>query len=249
MKKEFYDMRVRVIGITITVLILFFVLAPFQKFTVSMLEGYSGNPQLEKFLPGSMLNRLKEWSFYINSQWYGKNFGQIIPIIGIIMAFPLFSRETENGTLAFLLVRRNRKLVFMDKFLTGLILLVLILVLASLLPIIYSFLLSKNYQYTTGLKFLLHSLFAGILWYSITLLYSVIFNDQVKPLLAGLGTLAITTVAGILKPLRILNTYAYALGSKIFQKNIVDLKYTFGVIIVSLIITFIAYKIFLKKEI
>jgi len=249
MKKEFYDMRVRIIGVTITLLVLFFVLAPFQKFTVSMLEGYSGNPQLEKFLPGSMLNRLKEWNFYINSQWFGKNFGQMIPIIGIIMAFPLFSREIENGTMAFLLVRRNRKLVFRDKFLTGLISLVLILVLASLLPIIYSFLFNKDYRYITGIKFLVHSLFAGLLWYSITLLYSVVFDDQVKPLLAGLGTLAITTVAGIIKPLRILNTYAYALGNTIFQKNSIDLKYTIGVIIVSLLIFIVAYRIFLKKEI
>jgi len=93
MRKEFYDMKVRFIGVLIVTITLFFIVAPFQKFTISMLEGYSGNPQVEKFLPGAMLNKLKEWNFYINSQWYGKNFGQMVGFIGIIMAFPLFAEN------------------------------------------------------------------------------------------------------------------------------------------------------------
>ncbi len=69
MRKEFYDMKVRFIGVLIVTITLFFIVAPFQKFTISMLEGYSENPQVEKFLPGAMLNKLKEWNFYI-SLWY-----------------------------------------------------------------------------------------------------------------------------------------------------------------------------------
>ncbi|MCX7653379.1 MAG: ABC transporter permease [Fervidobacterium sp.] len=249
MRKEFYDMRVRIVGTLFTLVVLFFIVAPFQKFTLRMLEGYSGTPQLEKFLPPSMLNKLKEWDFYINSQWYGKNFGQIVPIVGIIMAFPLFAREVENGTIAFLLVRKNRKQVFINKFFSGLISLWFILLFTGLLPIFYSFALNKDYQYLAGIKFTTQSLFAGLLWFCITLFYSVIFDDQVKPLLAGLSTLAITTVAGMLKPLKFLNTYTYALGNSIFLRNSIDFKYTFGVIILSLIITLLAYGIFLKKEV
>ncbi len=248
MRKEFNDLKVRFFGVLVVIFILFFLVAPLQKFTLSMLEGYTGNPQLEKFLPGSMLNKLKEWNFYVNSQWYGKNFGQMIPIIGIIMAFPLFAREFENRTIEFLLVRKSRKEIFLNKVLTGFIALSVILIIAGLLPLVYSFLLRKDYIYETGLKFVFQSYFAGLLWYGIGIFFSVLFNDQVKPLLAGLGTLAITTVAGLLKPLKFLNTFSYALGTNIFQKNFIDFKYTICAIIFTIVSFIFAYIIFNKKE-
>ncbi len=249
MRKEFNDLKVRFFGILVVMFILFFLVAPLQKFTLSMLEGYTGNPQLEKFLPGSMLNKLKEWNFYINSQWYGKNFGQMIPIIGIIMAFPLFAREFENGTIEFLLVRKSRKEIFLNKILSGLIALSILLIISGLLPLIYSFLLRKDYIYEIGVKLAIQSYFAGLLWYSIGVFFSVVFNDQVKPLLAGLGILAITTVAGLLKPLKFLNTFSYALGTNVFQKNLIDFKYTIGAIIFTIAFFIFAYFIFNKKEV
>ncbi|QIV78148.1 ABC transporter permease subunit [Fervidobacterium pennivorans] len=192
MKKEFYDMKVRFFGVLIVTIALFFIVAPFQKFTVSILEGYSGNPQLEKFLPGAMLSKLKEWNFYINSQWYGKNFGQMIGIIGIIMAFPLFAREFENETIVFLLVRKPRKWIYFNKVFAGAIATLIVMLVGSILPAIYSAVAGKEYN------------------------YSVIPNQ---------------------------------LGVSIFEKNSVDFRYTLGIIVVCLVITWIGYLVFERKEV
>lgn len=249
MRKEFYDMRVRFFGVFIVTLGLFFIVAPFQKFTVSMLEGYSGNPMIEKFLPGAMLNRLKEWNFYINSQWYGKNFGQMVGIIGIIMGFPLFAREFENGTITFLLVRKPRRWIYFTKFTTAAIATVLLIVLGALLPLVYSLVVGKEYAVSVVPKFMVHNIFGALLWYAVSAFFSVLFNEQVKPLLASLGLLALTTTAGLLKPLRYLNTFSYQLGISVFEKGKVDVGYTFGVIVIISLFVVAGYFVFECKEV
>ncbi len=249
MRKEFYDMKVRFIGVLIVTTTLFFVVAPFQKFTISMLEGYSGNPQIEKFLPGAMLNKLKEWDFYINSQWYGKNFGQMVGIIGIIMAFPLFAREFENETIMFLLVRKPRKWIYFNKLFTGAVATSIVMLVGSILPAIYSAFAGKEYNYPVVPKFMVQSIFGVLLWYCVGVFFSVLFNDQVKPLLASLGLLALTTTAGLIKALRFLNTFSYQLGVSIFEKDSVDFWYTLGIIVVCVVITWIGYLVFERKEV
>ncbi|MFN3691521.1 MAG: ABC transporter permease subunit [Fervidobacterium sp.] len=248
MRKEFYDMRVRFFGTFLVVILLFFLIAPFQKFTVSILGEHSNDPILQKFLPNSFLQKLGEWNFYINTQWFGKNFGQMVPIIGIIIGFPLFAKEIENETIQYLLVRLSRRRIFLNKFLTGLMITILLIFLSSILPIIFSFVTNKNYNAVIGLKFTVHSIFAGILWYSIAMFYSIISDDSVKPLLISLCTLAITTVAGLLKPLKFLNTFTYSLGLYVFQRNIIDLKYTLSVIIIVVLLTLLAQYIFVRRE-
>lgn len=248
MTKELYDMRTRFISVLLIAIVLFFVVAPFQKFSVSMLEGYSDNPALEKLMPKGFAEKLKEWNFYVNSQWYGKNFGQLVPIIGIIIAFPLFAREFENGTIEYLLVRRSRREVFMDKFLSGLLATVILIFIASSMPPLYSLLAAKDYDFSFYFKATVQSEFAGILWYCIGMLFSTIFNDQVKPVLASLGAIALTTAAGLIKPLRFLNTYSYALCSNLFEDGRIDFPYTVGTILVSLILVVLSYTIFKNKD-
>jgi len=249
MKKEFYDMKVRFFGVLIVTIALFFIVAPFQKFTVSMLEGYSGNPQLEKFLPGAMLNKLKEWNFYINSQWYGKNFGQMVGIIGIIMAFPLFAREFENETIVFLLVRKPRKWIYFNKVFSGIIATTIVMIIGSLLPAIYSAIAGKDYNFSVVPKFMIHSIFGALLWYCVGVFFSVLFNDQVKPLLATFGALALTTAAGLIKTMKFLNTFTYQLGIIVFEKNKIDLPYTFGILMVSGLLIWAGYFVFERKEV
>ncbi|MGB9615169.1 MAG: ABC transporter permease, partial [Fervidobacterium sp.] len=62
-------------------------------------------------------------------------------------------------------------------------------------------------------------------------------------------TIAITTVAGILRPLKFMNTDNYALGVKIFETGNIDISYTIGVIIITILIIIISHNIFLRKEV
>jgi hypothetical protein len=66
----------------------------------------------------------------------------------------------------------------------------------------------------TGLvfRYLLVEMITIYLWFSITVFFSVISSDQVKPLIASIALLAGTTVlGGFVRVLSALNTYSYVL--------------------------------------
>ncbi len=252
-KKEFYDMRFRAIFIIILVIGLFFLVAPFQKLAVSVLREYThvqSMPEiLKKLLPAELVERLNDWTFFIYSQWFGKNFGQIVPVIAVIMAFPLFAREYENGTIEFLLARNNRKKAFSSKTLVALLVLIVEITFFSLLPALYSLIANKPLAYEYTASFTLHAVCGSIFWFSVALFLSVISSDQVKPLLGSFAVLAGTTVLGLLKPLRFMNVYSYILGIKIFESGKADLKYSIVLLIISCITIFASYQTFSKREI
>ncbi len=252
LKKEFYDMRLRTFVILFLGIGLFFTLAPLQNITVEMLKQYSQAENLpkslEKFFPKGIVENLSDWNFYIYSQWFGKNLGQMIPILAIIMAFPLFSRENENGTIEFLLARRSRKEIFLSKSLLASFVLFSQMIVFSLLPGIYSLVANKDLAYRYLPAFVVHTVVGAFFWFSVTLFLSVLSSDQVKPILISFGLLAATTVAGMIKPLRFLNTYSYVLGSEIFQSGKMNLPYTSGLLCITVVLFVISYFTFLKRE-
>ncbi|MBO8139798.1 MAG: ABC transporter permease subunit [Thermosipho sp. (in: Bacteria)] len=246
MKKEWIDMKVRAIVIFIVMLGLFLSLAPLQNWTINILE--ENSQAVQKYMNPTMIESLKNWDFYIYSQWFGKNFGQFVPIIALIIAFPLFSREYENGTIEFLLTRASRKKVFLNKLTLSLLVLTIQLTILSLLPLIYSVIFSKEFTSIYTFKFLIHCLIGGIFWYSVTLLFSSFFNDQVKPILASIVALGVSTVLGILRPLKFLNTFLYILGTSIFNYNSINWTYSIVLLILSIFLIIASYLIFLRKE-
>ncbi|MBO8160428.1 MAG: ABC transporter permease subunit [Thermosipho sp. (in: Bacteria)] len=247
MIKEWNDMKVRSLVIFFVMAGIFFSIAPLQNWTISILN--ENSEALQKYVGENFIEQLKEWNFYIYSQWFGKNFGQIIPILAIIIAFPLFSREYENGTIDFLLTRASRKKVFLNKFLLSILVLTLEITVLSFLPLIYSWIFSKDFIISHTFKFLVHSLIGGIFWYSITFLFTTYFNDQVKPILSSIVVLGASTALGIIKPLKFLNTYNYILGSTIFNSGTINWKYSLALIMLSILFITISYSIFKRKEI
>jgi hypothetical protein len=74
------------------------------------------------------------------------------------------------------------------------------------------------------------------------------YDDQVKPILTAVGILASTTVVGIFKPLRFMNTYSYILGNRIISTGKMDVTYTVGLLFLTTIVLIVSYVIFLNKE-
>ncbi|MBC7122759.1 MULTISPECIES: ABC transporter permease [Pseudothermotoga] len=250
--KELADMKLRSIVIFFLGAGLFFFVAPFHRLTLEMLNEYTqleNMPKLlERFVPKNFVERLSDWSFYIYTQWFGKNLGQFVPILAIIIAFPLFARETENGTMEFLLARSSRKKVFWSKSCIAIAVLTVEMLVFSLLPGIYSLLASKDLKYELLGAYTIHTLVGALFWFTLTMLFSVMYDDQVKPILTAVGILASSTVIGIFKPLRFMNTYSYILGSKIISTGKMDVIYTVSLLTVIAVILLSSYAIFLKKE-
>lgn len=105
-------MKVRFLVMFFLLLGTFVLLVVMKDYTPALTEMLKNIPEgfLEKFgVTEEFIKKLSEWNFYIITQWYGKNLGQFVPILAIIIAFPIFAREIENETIELLLVRLSEK--------------------------------------------------------------------------------------------------------------------------------------------
>lgn len=94
--KEFRDMRVRFLVMFFILLGTFVLLVVVKDYTQNLSEIIRSAPKniLEKFgVTDEFMKKLSRWDFYIITQWYGKNLGQFVPILAIIMAFPVLQER------------------------------------------------------------------------------------------------------------------------------------------------------------
>lgn len=244
--KEFRDMRVRFLVMFFILLGTFVLLVVVKDYTQNLSEIIRSAPKniLEKFgVTDEFMKKLSRWDFYIITQWYGKNLGQFVPILAIIMAFPVFAREIENETMELLLVRVKRRRLFMVKFFVPLVFTLLALVVLAVLPLPVSWIIGESLDASSVFRYLLVETIGIFLWFSITIFFSLLFSDQVKPLIVSIALLAGTTALGsFIKPLSILNTYLYILkGDPALWPS---LAYTLAGVVFS----YLSYKVLETKD-
>ncbi|PLV56876.1 ABC transporter permease [Thermotoga sp. SG1] len=244
--KEFRDMRVRFFVMFFILLGTFILLVVMKDYTQNLSEIIRSAPKniLEKFgVTDEFMEKLSRWDFYIITQWYGKNLGQFVPILAIIMAFPVFAREIENETMELLLVRVKRKRLFMVKFFVPLVFTLLSLVVLAVLPLPVSWIVGESLDASSVFRYLLVETVGIFLWFSITIFFSVLFSDQVKPLIVSIALLAGTTALGsFIKPLSILNTYLYILRGELTPWP--SLAYT----LTGVVFVYLSYKVLETKD-
>ncbi|ACM23991.1 Putative uncharacterized protein [Thermotoga neapolitana DSM 4359] len=244
--KEFRDMRVRFLVMFFILLGTFVLLVVVKDYTQNLSEIIRSAPKniLEKFgVTDEFMKKLSRWDFYIITQWYGKNLGQFVPILAIIMAFPVFAREIENETMELLLVRVKRRRLFMVKFFIPLVFTLLALVVLAVLPLPVSWIIGESLDASSVFRYLLVETIGIFLWFSITIFFSLLFSDQVKPLIVSIALLAGTTALGsFIKLLSILNTYLYILkGDLVLWPS---LAYTLA----GVVFTYLSYKVLETKD-
>ncbi|AJG40015.1 hypothetical protein TRQ7_00825 [Thermotoga sp. RQ7] len=244
--KEFRDMRVRFLVMFFILLGTFVLLVVVKDYTQNLSEIIRSAPKniLEKFgVTDEFMKKLSRWDFYIITQWYGKNLGQFVPILAIIMAFPVFAREIEDETMELLLVRVKRRRLFMVKFFIPLVFTLLALVVLAVLPLPVSWIIGESLDASSVFRYLLVETIGIFLWFSITIFFSLLFSDQVKPLIVSIALLAGTTALGsFIKLLSILNTYLYILkGDLVLWPS---LAYTLA----GVVFTYLSYKVLETKD-
>ncbi|PLV59462.1 ABC transporter permease subunit [Thermotoga sp. KOL6] len=244
--KEFRDMRVRFLALFFVLLGTFMLLLIMKDYTQNLSDLIKTIPNdfLKKLgVTNEFIQRLSEWNFYILSQWYGKNLGQFIPILAIIMAFPVFAREIENETIELLLTRIQRRTLFGIKFLIPFLASILELAVLALLPIPVSWIIGEHLDSCSVFQYFLVEMVGLTLWFSVTIFFSMIFSDQIKPLIVSIAILSGTTViGGFIKSLYFLNTYSYILEGSL------NIRLTAGYILASVTFIFLSYKTFMKRD-
>lgn len=251
--KELNDMKVRSLIILLLLfasLIVTIVLRPYTETMFDqMITEFEKLPDFMKKLIGSpeQLTRLKNDEYYLITQWHGKNFGQFLPLLSLLIAFPIFSKEIEKKTIYFLLAKKERKTVFRIKFIAGFAVLLSITVFMSTM----GFVLMRFFGYSVSFKYLFPCLLSEIVgvtfFFTLFLLFSIISNDQVKPVIAGIVVLIGLPILGLIDSLSFLNPYPYVLCVQILDKGI-DWIYTFGLIFVTILLIIVDYFVFRNRE-
>ncbi len=250
LKKELIDLRWRFLFMIFLLLIVFLFVVYGRRYVVTSLP-YDLHLLKDSFI-SKILNMdqlLKEINlmresirYYIWSQWYGKNFYQLILLSIILYGFSLFSRETERKTIYFLLSRVNRRVVFFSKVFAGTIFLLFTILIGGILPLFISF--------NLGLvgKIMLSSFITSLFLYMIVIFFSIYVNDDVKSVVFSILFFFILSIPGFFSGLSVFNIYRYMKGIDIYKAgNLPFLPLTF-VFILSLILFWINWWTFRTKE-
>jgi ABC-type transport system involved in multi-copper enzyme maturation permease subunit len=197
----------------------------------------------------SALERLKtDNAFYLFSQWFGKNMGQFLPLCVLMLTFPLFSREADKKTIYFLLSRIKREKVFFAKYTTVLTsIIIMLLIFAGGAPVLMT-ITGYPGDYTKTVPLFFQQVIACWFFFSLFVLYSVAFYDQIKPVILGIVTVFILPVLGLYKPLSFLNPYPFLFGNSVVASGAIDGFYAFGLCLVSIALSLIAFFYFRIKE-
>ena len=253
--KEIHEMKLRVIIMFIVLLVSLVTTVALRPYAAQMMEEMTAQleemPDFLKSLMGDVsgLTRLNDDNYYLLSQWHGKNYGQFLPFVVLLIAFPIFAKEFDKKTIYFLLSRKNRNEVFRTKYLAGLGAVLIITTVLSLLGPIAMNLAGYSTTFGDSLKVLLQQLVGASFFYSLFTMISIMSRDQVKPVVAGILIVLGLPILGMIDALSWLNPYPFILGSNVAQKGTIDWIYLVSLLAVTVVLTVTDYRVFEKKEV
>lgn len=253
--KELYDMRIRTIVMFIVILVGLVLSIAMKPYTAEMFQGLAGEIEnMPEFLrgligdPEELTALIDDNDAYLLSQWQGKNLGQFIPFIVLIIVFPIFARETDKKTIYFLLARKNRNEVFKAKYFTGLLVAASVVFILALAGPVGMNIAGYGTGFAKTLVALVHELIGVFFFYSIFSFLSVTSNDQIKPIIGGMVIIIGLPFFSMIKTLDFLNPYNYVLAISIAQGDGIDWIYSIVLLAISITLTLLNKAIFEKRE-
>lgn len=253
-KKELWTLRWRWLILNVILILAgYFILAGYETFTsmvdINLLEdAFKQNQLLSKYLQTDLLNQIiNNIDFYVWSQWFGKNFYQLMVISSIILAFPLFARETEQDTHNFLLVGYTRQTVFAAKVAAVLFSLLITVTIGCFMPLIMASAYDFSFGINQFIQYGLHMLTAVFFLCSIVIFFSIVSNDVIKPVIFSLIALFILAIPGFIgRPA--LSIYRYMTGTDIFFTGKVQTLAQVFILGLALVVTYISWYVYSRKE-
>jgi len=257
--KTMMEMKFRIIIFALFFVLMLVVLIVTRPFIDEIFSQMNLDSEQMENLPDFFKNILAETAqiskmmeddqYFLLSQWYSKNFGQFLPLFVLIMTFTIFAREMDKGTIYFLLAKKNRQAIFWGKTLTGYFVVIGITIIFSFIAPIAMMLSGYSVTFSPQLFALIVQQLIGVsFFYSLFLLFSVLFNDQIKPILAGIIIIVGMPFLSMFESIKWLNPYPYILGTQVINKGTFDGIYSLALLVITTSITWAGLAIFKRKE-
>lgn len=256
--KELWDLRYRLIVLGVLIIAMgIFILGSYEifinSFDIDQFTAAANNSALSKYMNPELLTRqimeiINNIDFYVWSQWFGKNFMQLILLSSIVIGFAAFAREAEHKTFSFLLTNFTRSQVFRTKIGAGILAMTVLVAAGCLLPAAMSHFKSFDFSLILALKYFLQILPAALLCYAIIIFFSVLAKDVIKPIIYGIIIFALLSVPGQINAIKSLYFYRYLAASDVFASGQVNILAFLIISIITLLIFLGAYKIYQGKN-
>lgn len=256
--KELRDLRYRLIILTVFILAMgVFVLGTYELFIqsidINQITAALDNPSLNKFLNPETLTKqltalVNNIDLYVWSQWFGKNFMQLILLASILLGFSAFARETEHNTNSFLLTNFSRSQVFATKIYAGILSMTILVGIGCFLPVAVAAFKSFDFNLIESLKYLVQILPGALLCYAIIIFFSVLSTDVVKPIILGIITFALLSVPGRIDSLKGVYVYRYLAGTDVFFNGHINLLAVIIISLITLLIFLAAHRLYRGKN-
>src|SRR6056297_2797551 len=235
--KTMMEMKFRIIIFALFFVLMLVVLIVTRPFIDEVFSQMNIESEQMENMPDFFKNILAETSqiskmmeddqYFLMSQWYSKNFGQFLPLFALIMTFTIFAREVDKGTIYFLLAKKNRPAIFWGKTLTGYFVVIGITVIFTFIAPIAMMLSGYAVSFSPQLFAMIVQQLIGVtFFYALFLLFSILFNDQIKPVLAGVIIIVGLPFFSLFESLKWMNPYPYILGTSVLNKGTFDGVYT-----------------------
>lgn len=216
-KKEVYANRFKVMSglAVLTALVLLIVLT--YDYTIGILES-APVPEFVRGMLEGQLELLKDYRYYIWSQWFGKNLIQLGSILAVFFGAGLITSEVSGKTILFLLARPiSRQAVFTVKYVVGLTALASVIVVTTVFLYIA---VTATGHYYPPVSLAGHTLMAvaGLgLIYSMAVYFSTIFDTTMKSFLISLPALFLLSLPMYFEPVRRFSVYYQMQGVGILK--------------------------------
>lgn len=191
---------------------------------------------------------LNDMDFYLWSQWMGKNLYQLLILSSILLGFASFAREREQETMVFLLSNFTRWHIFISKISAGLILLLSLTAIGCWLPFLLASSSTFSYTWPLAWAYFLHLGVGAIFLYAGIILFSILSQDIVKPLILAVFFLIILSLPKFIEPLSSWYLYRYMSGFDVFMGNGIQYLGLFIIALLSAALFRLSWQVFKELD-
>lgn len=178
--------------------LLFFAVLALLGASLPLLFGWLGKLPIEfgGALGELMRRQLDDFTFYMWANWYGKNLFQVLVIYGVVVGMAQVAGEVGRNTAGFLFSKPlGREAIYRAKFASGAVVMAAVTAAATIITYLTALAVGGNLPalFLAGVPVNV----AGLLViYSLALMFSVMFDDQLKAAAAAFGALLLIAIPG-----------------------------------------------------
>lgn len=187
--------------------------------------------------------QISDFAYFMWANWYGKNLYQFLVVYAVIVGMAQIAGETGKNTASFLFTKPlSREVIFRSKFFAGATFMVIVVTIATTLTYLSAIISGKELT-ALFLAGLMISVAGMLVIYSIALMLSVVFNDQLIAGVAAIGAALALGIPGWFSGYGMFSLYRQMHALPIYTGD----GFQLPAILVMLLTTWIFYRIGLKR--